>query len=591
VDLHGVCRNGNGDPLQRIWVRVYAGRSRIEKIVNVANAATDDAGSFHISATLPDILRSESIRPLGFVAVFSDHGGHAVAMRSWKGEAIDDGLEVVLAQKHAKLSGQVTDQDGRPVQGASLFLPNALNTDLPASHNGLTDGEGRFEIIGLPVAKKTDGFVCVFHPNYGQKKVLYSSVPSDIEIVLETPGTLTGRVIDETSQQPQSECVVTARMNKHGGFAEAKTDSAGRYELRAAPGDYILTATRHVRIAESSSTFQVRSAETTEVAPLLLKASDKADGLFSRSDSGQRSPAHIKDPGPAVGKPIELPLQSRKMSSAEATAAVNELLAKLKQQQQEEHLAGKDEWALTMKSLIELGPDAIPALSLALDQMAQDDRMMLRSIPFVLRGIGDKRAVPALIRAIPRCFGRDGSDMGYRCTDPELSKFMQTHDSDDNHDPSRGPERGYSYGRPVNELFRTLQKFTGRKDRLRQLHFVSYRESNPRGNVLGQRLYNQTAVAWAKFWEENWSRFTSVEAFAKVDVQLVPEGKLPNPVSRVTALVKNSGQGNGSVGSVFSAEGTRCFRDLDTGLVGDLPERFLKLTREQRMARMGEIVA
>ena len=109
--------------------------------------------------------------------------------------------------------------------------------------------------------------------------------------------------------------------------------------------------------------------------------------------------------------------------------------------------------------------------------------------------------------------------------------------------------------------------------------------------MLGQRLYNQTAVAWAKFWEENWSRFTSVEAFAKVDVQLVPEGKLPNPVSRVTALVKNSGQGNGSVGSVFSAEGTRCFRDLDTGLVGDLPERFLKLTREQRMARMGEIVA
>jgi hypothetical protein len=124
-----------------------------------------------------------------------------------------------------------------------------------------------------------------------------------------------------------------------------------------------------------------------------------------------------------------------------------------------------------------------------------------------------------------------------------------------------------------------------------KFHFVSYRESNPRGNVLGQRLYNQTAVAWAKFWEENWSRFTSVEAFAKVDVQLVPEGKLPNPVSRVTALVKNSGQGNGSVGSVFSAEGTRCFRDLDTGLVGDLPERFLKLTREQRMARMGEIVA
>lgn len=144
-----------------------------------------------------------------------------------------------------------------------------------------------------------------------------------------------------------------------------------------------------------------------------------------------------------------------------------------------------------MKSLIELGPDAVSALSDALDKTAQDDRLMLRSIPFVLRGIGDKRAVPALIRAIPKCFGADGSDMGYHCEDAELLKFMQQHDSSDNHDPNRGPERGYHYGRPVNEVFPTLEKWTGHKDALHQLYNVDGRQRRPsRSSVLGQRLYN-----------------------------------------------------------------------------------------------------
>ncbi len=248
-----------------------------------------------------------------------------------------------------------------------------------------------------------------------------------------------------------------------------------------------------------------------------------------------------------------------------------------------------------MKSLIEIGPDAVSALSDALDKTAQDDRLMLRSIPFVLRGIGDKRAVPALIRAIPKCFGADGSDMGYHCEDAELLKFMQQHHSSDNYDPNRGPERGYHYGRPVNEVFPTLEKWTGHKDALHQLYNVDDRQRRPsRSSVLGQRLYNQSSVEWQTFWEANWAKFITDEAFATVGIRLVNEPELPPRISRNLPLDSNSGSNNDSLGSVLSATGQRwemCFYDLDTGLIGGLPDHFLKLSREERLARIDEIVA
>ena len=58
-----------------------------------------------------------------------------------------------------------------------------------------------------------------------------------------------------------------------------------------------------------------------------------------------------------------------------------------------------DERAKTLlKALVDEGPAAVPELIAELD--ATDDDIMLRNLGFILRAIGDKRAVPALIRAL-----------------------------------------------------------------------------------------------------------------------------------------------------------------------------------------------
>ena len=57
-------------------------------------------------------------------------------------------------------------------------------------------------------------------------------------------------------------------------------------------------------------------------------------------------------------------------------------------------------WCTLMRELVAVGRDAVPQLCAELDRTTEN--RMLRRLGFALRAIGDPRAVPALIRAIPR---------------------------------------------------------------------------------------------------------------------------------------------------------------------------------------------
>ena len=81
-----------------------------------------------------------------------------------------------------------------------------------------------------------------------------------------------------------------------------------------------------------------------------------------------------------------------------------------------------------MRELIRIGKPAVPRLIEVLDRANTDH--VLRKLGFVLRGIGDPRAVPALIRTIPRLARDTASDCLYTIkNDPELLKFMQENDN------------------------------------------------------------------------------------------------------------------------------------------------------------------
>jgi len=113
-------------------------------------------------------------------------------------------------------------------------------------------------------------------------------------------------------------------------------------------------------------------------------------------------------------------------------------------------------WAPAIRALARIGQPAVPPLIEELDRTTEE--RALRSLAFTLRAIGDPRAVPALIRAIPRTLVDDRGDFGLHVDDPELLAFMQRHDVD----PREGGQV-FAFGRPYREIAGALHALTGQR--------------------------------------------------------------------------------------------------------------------------------
>lgn len=229
---------------------------------------------------------------------------------------------------------------------------------------------------------------------------------------------------------------------------------------------------------------------------------------------------------------------------------------------------GSDEWAGVLRELILLGPDATPVLSKALD--AEDDLRMLRCYGFVMRGIGDKRAVPALIRNFPKACIPPASDLGLRCHDPELLDFMQQHDKTNGNENGKG-DGGYDFGRPINEFRTALQKLTGTKLTEDELVFVDLAgtaQQQKQKRVLSERC----AQKWADWWNEHGTEFVKDAEYSKVTLPPFASGANTPAVIPNLLIADGSGSPNCILQSVRNPHAKRCFKDLDTGREAGLPD-------------------
>ena len=212
----------------------------------------------------------------------------------------------------------------------------------------------------------------------------------------------------------------------------AAVDKTGRFTLRAAPGEnfpYFVNI-RGVRMAwdtRKQPPVVVKEGETTTYNMLItpevppeekLKAARKLVEALSKKPSDRTA---------------QILLEFRKLNH---TVDETEL------------------WCLLMRELVAVGREAVPQLCAELDRTTED--RMLRRLGFALRAIGDARAVPALIRAIPKTLLPSSSDYGLIVGDKELTDFMQTHDL------SKGKGGTYfDLGRPVREIIGALHGLTG----------------------------------------------------------------------------------------------------------------------------------
>lgn len=228
----------------------------------------------------------------------------------------------------------------------------------------------------------------------------------------------------------------------------------------------------------------------------------------------------------------------------------------------------KDAWSHTLKELIEIGPTAVPDLIAELDKT--NDNMMMRCMGFSLRAIGDKRAVPALIRAIPKTLLKPGSDMGLIADDAELAKFMQKHDLDD-----RDEKQNFGFGRPVREILGAIKKLTGHSMQDEELFHI-FLDGTARQKEMKQDLFRRHAEKWAAWWEANAMTHVKDTAYGKVNLPKREPTTEPSVAKGNLQHYRTDSGGSNWMLQPYSDPKAdwAVFYDFDTGRVGKLPAKW-----------------
>jgi beta-lactamase regulating signal transducer with metallopeptidase domain len=392
------------------------------------------------------------------------------------------------------------------------------------------------------------------------------------DIRMSRGGYVVGQVIDPATNAPVDGTRDELRV-AHYGPARPKTGAAvssalvgadGTYRLHVAPGRnyvYLMNGSGAHAYIEVGDDQTVEHDFNLGDAPVPARGEEDPDERLARKlrERSNRPPERASIHTPRPPEPATL----------RGNSDVGRLLTELEEMNAGSELF-KDVWANQLRKIVALGPDAVPELVEELDRTS--DKMMLRCLPFILRAIGDKRAVPSLIRAIPKTLLPGGSDMGLRIegTDETLLEFVQKHDL--------GRDRGgneYGVGRPVREVFGTLELLTGQKFDEEQLYYTSLNDDDFSSQKQAKkRLFHNTAERWASWWREHGGELTDDAKYHGVTLPPLANAVAVDWLSPDTPLKSSnsSGGSNWILQSVRNPKSRVVFYDFDTGRTSSLPE-------------------
>ncbi len=164
------------------------------------------------------------------------------------------GIELVMTTGGV-VRGKVVDTTGAAIAAAEVHVVARGHVPWRARRQALTDGDGAFEIAGLPartmdvVASSDTGASAIVPVDLAAKR------ESDVTLTLDVTGAIAGTVVDSKGApigdaQVYAEPVWTGGVGERAawsvrGIREAVTDQGGAFTLSALPpGDYRVRATR-----------------------------------------------------------------------------------------------------------------------------------------------------------------------------------------------------------------------------------------------------------------------------------------------------------------------------------------------------------
>ena len=207
----------------------------------------------------------------------------------------------------------------------------------------------------------------------------------------------------------------------------------------------------------------------------------------------------------------------------------------------------------------------------------------MQALGYVLRGIGDPRAVPALIRTIPHLSGTSGSDCGLTIRDdPDLLKFMQKYENDGTNHAEL-----FTWGPPLREILPALEKITGESQAWLEINFADSEGNGTEQVRIKRTLFLNHAVKWADWWSKNWQKFVASEADAQIEqtrkaldlcaasIAKMPRQKRLTEIPSGPRVAVSGGISWGPMRS-FKENPRQAFLDLDSGRLPLAPEELVR---------------
>lgn len=228
-------------------------------------------------------------------------------------------------------------------------------------------------------------------------------------------------------------------------------------------------------------------------------------------------------------------------------------------------------WVRAIKYLADHKEETLPAVVAALDAEERDHP--ISKLAFALRAMGDPRAVPALIRALPKTLLPSRSDYGLLLDGQgsdhdELLRFIVAHDQGNGDDGDM-----FTYGRAFREVAVTLQKLSGQDFDEMELNWI-HRSEAPAQLALQQEQFHRVAQRWAQWWEANWESLTDDESYSTVNLPALAQAAPPagGQVLPAGPGVTLEDTRSGWIVQSAHESSKRCFVDLDTMREGGWPD-------------------
>ena len=551
--LRGRVVDPSGNPIAAATIRTWTGAK-----LGAGMATTAADGTFE----LPRLPVAKADQPLKSLMFQVNGPGHPTLFARSEVPAVTE----FTLPAGCKLTGSVRHAN------TAQAVVGAVITALPMKsvnqqEQTLTDENGNFE---LWVAQGNYHIMLedseLVAPAIADIECL-AGTERELEPMIASPGGwLTGRIIHPRTGDPvvfndskqrlivSSYGPATPKRNVIGGMQMAVVDDDGRFRIRVAPGDnypYLVNIQAE------------RMGWDTDRQPPIVVPAGGVVRCFIKIKVRLSDEEKMADARQVVE---DLP-----KDTSQRTEAILAEFRKLN------HTVDQCElWCSLIKDLVDIGREAVPILCRELDET--DEQRMMRRLGFALRAINDPRAVPALIRAIPKTLQPAMSDYGLIVGDAELLKFMQQHDLD-----ADRQGRHFGFGRPIREIFAALNKITGHQLAEQELHNV-HRSKDRRTLYRQQQQYQAVAESWRDWWESHYQDFGVDAKYGKVDLQPLPPldlSSLPTGLRlSENAQIDRSSSGQ-TLAPIGDQNGNRYFLDVDTGRTIDWPE---SLSRGDRSA-------